>query len=78
MLGYSLGKCFKVSSPILGLLVFCSMVDPTFSIQVALSTYSAIYAMILLGDVFGYAYSAVMYWKFKGRNLRKMILGEDY
>jgi len=77
MLGYSLGKCFKVSSPILGLLVFCSMVDPTLSVQTALSIYSLVYVVILSGDVFGYAYSAAMYWKFHGKNLRKLILDED-
>jgi hypothetical protein len=36
-----------------------------------------VYALILSGDVFGYAYSAAMYWKFHGKNLRKLILDED-
>lgn len=77
MLGYSLGKCFKISSPFLGLLLFCSMIDPTLSLQVALKTYSVVYALILTGDVFGYAYSVAMYWKFHGKNLRKLILDGD-
>lgn len=77
MLGFSLGKTFKVSSPFLVILVLCSMIDPTLSIQVALKTYSIAYAIILSGEVFGYAYSAAMYWKFQGKNLRKLILDED-
>lgn len=78
MLGFSLGRCFKISSPFLGLLLLCSMIDPTLSLQVALKTYSIVYALVLTGDIFGYAYSVAMYWKFHGKNLRKLILDKDY